>query len=148
MPFNVFYSLFALFEMLIGALFLIKGWERVAIYLLVLHIVTTILPLFLLPNLAWQKFLVPTLEGQYIIKNILIIIFLIVSLAFTYSRSSYIAFFVGLLVTAYQKKFLKMALLLSACFMLLIFLLPTARNHSIELTRTLDRKSTRLNSSH
>jgi uncharacterized membrane protein YkgB len=31
------------------------------------------LPLFLLPQITWQKFLVPTLEGQYIIKNLAII---------------------------------------------------------------------------
>jgi uncharacterized membrane protein YkgB len=31
------------------------------------------LPLFLLPQITWHKFLVPTLEGQYIIKNLAII---------------------------------------------------------------------------
>ena len=34
---------------------------------------TTILPLFLLTTVTWSGFMVPTLEGQYIIKNILII---------------------------------------------------------------------------
>jgi uncharacterized membrane protein YkgB len=72
MPFPTFYFLFSLFEMAIGVLFLIRGLERLAIFLLGLHLVTTILPLFLLPQIAWQGFLVPTLEGQYIIKNILI----------------------------------------------------------------------------
>lgn len=72
-PFNIFYIAFALFEMSIGILFLIRGLERTAIYLIGLHLFTTILPLFLLPQLTWQAFLVPTLEGQYIIKNILIV---------------------------------------------------------------------------
>jgi uncharacterized membrane protein YkgB len=34
----------------------------------------TILPLILLPNISWQIILfVPTLEGQYIIKNLVLI---------------------------------------------------------------------------
>jgi len=72
MPFATFYLFFSLFEMAIGILFLIRGLERLAIFLLGLHLITTILPLFLLSQIAWQGFLVPTLEGQYIIKNILI----------------------------------------------------------------------------
>ncbi len=72
MPFAAFYGPFAIFEIAIGVLFLVRGLERVAICLLVLHLATTILPLILLPHIAWQAFLVPTLEGQYIIKNILI----------------------------------------------------------------------------
>ena len=73
MPFSTFYALFAVFEMAIGILFLIRGLERLAIFTLGLHMVTTIMPLFLMPEFTWQAFLVPTLEGQYIIKNILII---------------------------------------------------------------------------
>ncbi|HYV33597.1 MAG TPA: hypothetical protein VE973_02005 [Candidatus Limnocylindria bacterium] len=71
--FQNFIVLFALFEMLIGVLFLIRGAERIVMVLLVLHLITTCLPLFLLPQITWQGFLTPTLEGQYIIKNILII---------------------------------------------------------------------------
>ena len=73
MSFGIFYTFFSIFEVAIGILFLIHGLERAAIYLLGLHLFTTILPLFLLPNLTWQSFLVPTLEGQYIIKNVLIV---------------------------------------------------------------------------
>ncbi len=73
MQFPTFYFFFSLFEMTIGIIFLIRGWERLAIFLLGLHLLTTILPLFFLPQIAWQGFLVPTLEGQYIIKNILIV---------------------------------------------------------------------------
>ncbi|MBY0376653.1 hypothetical protein K2P96_01640 [Patescibacteria group bacterium] len=32
-----------------------------------------LIPLVLLPEVAWQGFMVPTLEGQYMIKNVLII---------------------------------------------------------------------------
>ncbi len=73
MPFSVFIVLFGLFEMLIGLLFLFKGCERVVIPLLFLHMITTFLPLFLIPQETWSGFLVPTLEGQYIIKNLVII---------------------------------------------------------------------------
>lgn len=72
MTFEVFYICFALFEVLIGILFLLKGWERVAVVLLVLHLGMTIMPLFLLPAVTWYAPLVPTLVGQYIIKNVLI----------------------------------------------------------------------------
>jgi len=78
MSFPTFYILFSLFEMAIGIIFLVRGWERFAIFLLGLHLFTTVLPLFLLPQIAWQGFLIPTLEGQYIIKNILIVVAAIV----------------------------------------------------------------------
>ncbi|MBI2013291.1 MAG: hypothetical protein HYS87_00410 [Candidatus Colwellbacteria bacterium] len=72
MSFEFFHTSFAVFEMLIGILFLIKGFERLAIFLIGLHLITTVMPLVFLPSSTWQAFLVPTLEGQYIIKNILI----------------------------------------------------------------------------
>lgn len=73
MNFEVFYALFATFECIIGVLFLIPKTERVAFPLLLLHMLSTALPLILLPSATWQSPFVPTLEGQYIIKNLLII---------------------------------------------------------------------------
>ena len=73
MPFATFYIIFSFFEIVIGILFLARGMERLAIFLLGLHLITTILPFIFVPQLTWQGFLVPTLEGQYIIKNILIV---------------------------------------------------------------------------
>ncbi len=72
-PFSYFIIFFGLFEMLIGLSFIIPRLERLAIFLLIIHMITTFLPLILLPQITWQKFLVPTLEGQYIIKNLVII---------------------------------------------------------------------------
>lgn len=72
-PFPTFYVGFALFEMAIGLILLVRGWERLAILLLAIHLITTAMPLLFLPEITWQGFLAPTLEGQYIIKNILII---------------------------------------------------------------------------
>lgn len=73
MGFPVFYLIFGFFEMLIGVLFLVKGAERVVLPLLLIHMITTIMPLFLLPAMTWSGFMVPTMEGQYIIKNLVII---------------------------------------------------------------------------
>ena len=70
MPFATFYALFALFEMLIGILFLIKGAERVVMPLLLIHMITTALPLVFLPSESFTAPFVPTLTGQYIIKNL------------------------------------------------------------------------------
>ena len=72
-PFGTFLIVFGIFECLIGILFLVKGAERVVIPLLLVHMITTACPLFLLPSETWQRLLVPTLEGQYIIKNLVII---------------------------------------------------------------------------
>lgn len=71
--FENFVVFLGLWEMLIGVVFLLKGRERVAIALLVPHMITTVMPLVLLPSVAWQGFFIPTLEGQYIIKNVVIV---------------------------------------------------------------------------
>lgn len=72
-PFESFIFWLGLFEMAIALLFLFKKTTRIAIFLLLPHMCTTILPLFLLTHITWQSFLIPTLEGQYIIKNIVIV---------------------------------------------------------------------------
>ena len=71
--FHQFIVFFGVYEMLIGICFLIPRFERVAIALLVPHLITTIMPLIMLPAITWSTVFVPTLEGQYIIKNVLII---------------------------------------------------------------------------
>ncbi len=76
MPFvswSTFIVFFALYEILIGVTFLIPRLERLAIALLIPHMIMTSLPLFFLPAMTWQSFMTPTLEGQYIIKNLVII---------------------------------------------------------------------------
>jgi len=60
-------------EITIAFLLLIPKWERLSFGLLILHMVSTFLPLVLLPEVAWSGFLVPTLEGQYILKNLIIV---------------------------------------------------------------------------
>ncbi|TSC66184.1 MAG: hypothetical protein G01um101477_179 [Candidatus Doudnabacteria bacterium Gr01-1014_77] len=79
LTFNQFIVCFAIFEMVIGILFLIPKAQKIVVALFFLHMITTVLPLFVLVDQTWQSFLTPTLEGQYIIKN-LVLIALVVSL--------------------------------------------------------------------
>lgn len=71
--FSNFIIAFGVFEMVIGLIFIIPHLERLAVFFLLIHLVTTVMPLFVLPQVTWSGFMTPTLEGQYIIKNILII---------------------------------------------------------------------------
>ena len=71
--FASFYVFFAWFEVVIGVLFLIPRMTRIVIPLLIIHMITTFGPLVLLPTESWSGFMVPTLVGQYIIKNLVII---------------------------------------------------------------------------
>ncbi len=73
MTWEVFIVLFSIYEMIIGITFLIPRLERLAFVLLIPHMVMTMLPLIFLRVMTWQGFLTPTLEGQYIIKNLVII---------------------------------------------------------------------------
>lgn len=59
--------------MIIGILFIIPHAERAAITLLIPHLIMTALPLAMLPGAVWQRWYAPTLEGQYIIKNIILL---------------------------------------------------------------------------
>jgi len=73
---EVWVALIGWWEVAIGVGFLVPGAARIAIALLALQMVGTLLPLVLLPEVTFQPGRVPyapTLEGQYIIKNLLII---------------------------------------------------------------------------
>lgn len=71
--FSDFIIMLGIIEVLIGIGFLIPKLTRIVILVLFFHMITTVMPLFLLPQIAWSGFLMPTIEGQYMIKNILII---------------------------------------------------------------------------
>lgn len=69
-------SLIGWWEVAIGLLFLHRSTIRLAIALLALQMAGTFLPLVLLPEVTFQAGKIPyapTIEGQYIIKNLLII---------------------------------------------------------------------------
>lgn len=71
--FDQFIVGFGILEMVIGILFLFPWLTKWAVGILLLHMATTVLPLFLLPSIAWHAWFVPTLEGQYMLKNLVII---------------------------------------------------------------------------
>ena len=63
-------------EVAIGVAFLFRKTIRIAIALLFLQMIGTFMPLVLLPSVTFQYGHIPyapTMEGQYIIKNLLII---------------------------------------------------------------------------
>jgi len=63
-------------EVAIGVTFLFRSTTRIAIALLAMQMVGTFLPLVILPDVTFQPDhfpLAPTMEGQYILKNLLII---------------------------------------------------------------------------
>ncbi len=67
------FMVIAVFECLIGVLFLFPRATRIVIPMLFLHMIIVCSPLLIVPHLVFIKPLVPTLEGQYIIKNVAII---------------------------------------------------------------------------
>ena len=71
---DVFLPVLAIWEMLIG-LGLISGkFMRLTLLLLFLQMPGTALPLLILPEVCWTAFPIGlTLEGQYIIKNLVLI---------------------------------------------------------------------------
>lgn len=71
--FLVLFNVLAFLEILIGVLFLFPKTTRFVIPLLLIHMIIVCSPLFLVPQFTWQTLLVPTLEGQYIIKNAVVV---------------------------------------------------------------------------
>lgn len=74
LTFSQFIVGLGVFEVLIGLLFLVPRANYAALGALVIHLIMTTGPLVLLPAVAWSGAFVPTLEGQYIIKNVLIVV--------------------------------------------------------------------------
>jgi uncharacterized membrane protein YkgB len=62
-------------EVAIGITFLFQRTTKIAIALLFLQMIGTFMPLVFLPEVTFQNgnILTPSLEGQYIIKNVMII---------------------------------------------------------------------------
>lgn len=64
----------ALLETSIGVGFLLNVGLRIVSVLFLSHMIGTFMPLFVLPELAFKiGVLAPTLEGQYILKNIVFV---------------------------------------------------------------------------
>ena len=63
----------AVLETTIGIGLILGKALRLTLLLLVGQMFGTVTPLFLFPDVTWSGFLVPTLEGQYILKNIVFV---------------------------------------------------------------------------
>jgi uncharacterized membrane protein YkgB len=67
-------TILAVWESAIGIGLFAGRWMRAVLLLLFVQMLGTITPLFLFPTETWTIFpIAPTLEGQYIIKNVVIV---------------------------------------------------------------------------
>lgn len=71
--FDASFLALSLVECLIGILFLFPKAIRIVLPLLIIHMVLVCSPLLLVPDMVWAGPFIPTLEGQYIIKNAVIV---------------------------------------------------------------------------
>ena len=71
--FDMLFIALSLAECLIGILFLFPKMTRLVIPLLLAHMALVCSPLVLVPEYTWQSPFVPTLEGQYILKNAVVV---------------------------------------------------------------------------
>jgi uncharacterized membrane protein YkgB len=71
---DIFLPILAIWEMLIGLGLIFAKFMRLTLLLLFLQMPGTALPLLILPEVVWTSFPFGlTLEGQYIIKNLVLI---------------------------------------------------------------------------
>ncbi len=63
------YIILAFIECIIGILTLFPKLTRIAIFIMLGHMVLVCSPILLYPQAVWAAPFVPNLEGQYIIKN-------------------------------------------------------------------------------
>ncbi len=71
---EIFITILALWETLIGLGLIFNKFMRATLLLLFLQMPGTALPLIILPEVVWKSFpFVLTIEGQYIIKNLVLI---------------------------------------------------------------------------
>jgi len=114
--------------------FFVWGWDMHLFRLVGTFLDPTFLGLIIVFGLLTTLIRINEMKKK---KNyILIAIFLLISLAFTYSRASYLALFAGLFVIAWHFHFIKKVLIFILIFVGLLFLLPTSKNHSIEILRS------------
>lgn len=66
---NQLYLLLAIVECIIGVLILFPKLTRLAIFIMLGHMVLVSAPILLYTEAVWSSPFVPNLEGQYIIKN-------------------------------------------------------------------------------
>ena len=70
---ELFVVLLGVSEVGLGLAFLFLSFTYYAKRIMYLHMLTTILPLIMLPSVSWSGLGILTLEGQYIVKNLALI---------------------------------------------------------------------------
>ncbi len=71
---EIFVPILGVFELMIGLGLLIKRFVPFAVILLLMHMIITLLPIFILKDVCFDEFpYCPTLVGQYVIKNLVLI---------------------------------------------------------------------------
>jgi len=71
---EIFMPILGWWEVIIGMCLIVRPLIRAAIFLLFMQMIGTVMPLFILPEVCFTQ--IPfglTLEGQYIVKNLIII---------------------------------------------------------------------------
>ena len=86
--------------------------------------------------LALTKFVYKKRPGIFFL-----LIFLMLTIAFTYSRASYLALFAGIFTISFLKKTFKVSIFLTTFFLLLVLLLPRPSGSGVQLERTYSIKS-------
>lgn len=72
-PSEIFLVLLGIFEVALGLAFLVPKLTKFIVPIFWGHMFSTFMPLILLPSHTWSSFMILTLEGQYIVKNIVLI---------------------------------------------------------------------------
>lgn len=73
-PSHISYTALAAWEVLIGVAMILNRPRRWIIYLALVHLVFTFTPMFLFPDLCFQRGSIAlTLVGQYIVKNVMLL---------------------------------------------------------------------------
>jgi uncharacterized membrane protein YphA (DoxX/SURF4 family) len=73
-PQDVALRILAVWEVAIGIGLFVGRWMRAVLFLLFVQMLGTITPLFLFPSQTFTVWpIAPTLEGQYIIKNVVLV---------------------------------------------------------------------------
>jgi len=113
--------------------FLVWGWDEHLFRLVGTFLDPTYLGLIIVFGLliSMARF-TETLKKQYLF----IVMFLLISLAFTYSRASYLAFLAGAVFTGIYKRKLKIVAFGILTLLVLVLLLPTSASPVLRLTRS------------
>ena len=71
--FKAFVITFGVIECTIGLMWLVPKLTLVAYFAVIVHVIFTFVPMIALTQLTWSNILTPTMTGQYILKNLLLL---------------------------------------------------------------------------